>query len=239
MLRWSMMALLLLFQIPALAAGASGSGEPEEVARTIVLVRHGSYVADPAADPAVGPPLSPLGVTQAHLAGARLAALGLHFDAYRVSPMRRARDTATVIADELPGSAFEVDDDLAECMPPTRREEATADTSPAELVACKDRLDRLFERYFHPADGGNRAALLVCHGNMIRYLVTRALGVDTKAWLEMSIRNASITQVRVEADGRFKVITVGGDGFMPASMLTGATGDDEGRDQGVLVPGGE
>ena len=49
-----------------------------------------------------------------------------------------------------------------------------------------------------------------------RYVTSRrALGVDTKAWLEMSVRNAGITRIGIEADGRFKVIAVGEDGFPP------------------------
>jgi serine/threonine-protein phosphatase PGAM5 len=151
----------------------------------------------------------------------------LPFDAFHVSPMQRARDTAAVIAADFPGRRFKVDPDLAECLPPPRRTEVTVDTPPAELAACKAQLDRLFDRYFRPARGAERAEMLVCHGDVIRYLVTRALGVDTTAWLEMSVRNASITQIRVEPDGRFKVITVGDDGFMPARLLTGATGDKE------------
>jgi len=43
----------------------------------------------------------------------------------------------------------------------------------------------------------------------------------------MSVGNASITEIRVEADGRFKVISVGDVGHLPPSMLTGATGDSE------------
>ena len=146
---------------------------------------------------------------------------------------QRARDTAAVIAGNFPGRSFQVEDDLAECVPPTRRTEVTRDTSPAELARCKSRLDRLFARYFRPASGGEQAELFVCHGDVIRYLVTRALGVDPAAWLEMSVRNASITQIRGEADGRFKVITVGDAGFMPASLLTGATGD---RERSLAVP---
>ncbi len=233
MFRSLTMLSLLFVSVSAFAAEAPVAAEPAAAARTIVLVRHGSYVEDPAVDPNVGPPLSPIGVAQAHLAGARLAALGLHFDALHVSPMQRARDTAAVIAGELPGAVFKEDDDLAECLPPTHRKEITADTPPAELAACKVQLDRLFERYFHPASGSERAELFVCHGDVIRYLVTRALGVDTMAWLEMSVRNASLTQIRVEADGRFKVITVGDDGFLPASLLTGATGDP---DRDLTVP---
>jgi serine/threonine-protein phosphatase PGAM5 len=62
---------------------------------------------------------------------------------------------------------------------------------------------------------------------VIRYLVTRALGVDSEAWLEMSVGNASITEIRVEPDGRFKVIAVGDVGHLPPAMLSGATGDGE------------
>lgn len=229
--------VLLLAALPVAVqtafAAAPTVTTPASAARIIVLVRHGSYVADPAADPKLGPPLSPIGVAQAHLAGARLAALGLHFDALYVSPLQRARDTAAVIAGDFPGRSFKVDDDLAECLPPTRRTQMTQGTKPIELAACKTQLDRLFARYFHPASGSEQAELLVCHGAVIRYLVTRALGVDTTSWLEMSVRNGSITQIRVEADGRFKVITVGDDGFMPASLLTGATGD---RERSLAVP---
>lgn len=230
MTRWLPGMLLVLFAVAPLAVDAATTGAATDTApaaRVIVLVRHGSYVGDPAADPRLGPPLSPLGVAQAHLAGARLAGLGWHFAALHVSPMQRARDTAAVIAGNFPGRSFQVEADLAECLPPTRRTEVTHGTTPAELAACKAQLERLFARYFHPASGGEQAELFVCHGDVIRYLVTRALGVDTMAWLEMSVRHASITQIRVEADGRFKVITVGDDGFMPASLLTGATGDSE------------
>lgn len=228
------------FVVAALVAvGSSGvshaatSTSSQSVARVIVLVRHGNYDPDPAADPKLGPPLSPIGVAQAYLAGSRLASLGLHFDAFYVSPVQRARDTAAVIAQDFPGRSFKVDDDLAECVPPTRRTEITKDIKPADLAACKAQFDRLFDRYFHPAQGSEKAEMLVCHGDVIRYLVTRALGVDTKAWLEMSVRNASITQILVEPDGRFKVITVGDDGFIPANLLTGATGD---RSRDLTVP---
>ena len=209
------------------ADAASASTAPTPAPRTIVLVRHGNYVADPAADKKLGPGLSPIGVAQAHLAGARLAGLAIHFDDLYVSPLQRARDTAAVIAMDFPGRSFSVLDDLEECTPPTRRREITREEKPADLTACKRQLDRLFDTRFKPAAGAERAEMYVCHGNVIRYLTTRALGVDTKAWLEMSVHHASITQIRVEADGRFKVIAVGDAGYIPASLLTGSTGDAE------------
>ena len=196
-----------------------------DAVRTIVLVRHGNYAADPSIDERIGPPLSPIGVAQAHLAGAALMQLPVQFDHLHASPMQRARDTAAVIAGDFPGRTFEVVDDMAECTPPTRRTEITRDEKPADLVACKEQLDRVFARFFKPAKPGDQADMLVCHGNVIRYMVTRALGVDTAAWLEMSVGHASITTIRVTADGRFKVIAVGDVGHIPPSLRTGATGD--------------
>ncbi len=216
---------LLIVVSASIPVRAADSTAP--AARTIVLVRHGNYVEDPAADERIGPGLSPLGVAQAHLVGARLAGLPTHFDAMLVSPMQRARDTAAVIGSDFPGRHFEVIDDLAECTPPTRRTQAMASEKPVDIAACKARLDRVFARYFRPAIGHEENDLLVCHGNVIRYLVTRALGVETTAWLEMSVGHASITRIRVDADGRFKVLAVGDVGHLPGNLQTGATGDPE------------
>jgi serine/threonine-protein phosphatase PGAM5 len=215
---WLVLLLILAGVADAFAADPAG-------ARTIVLVRHGHYAADATADPRLGPGLSPLGVAQAKIVGARLAPL--HFDARYVSPLQRARDTADAIGAEQPGSRFDVLPDLAECTPPTRRAEAMRDEAPADLAACEARLDRLFAARFTPSPAADRTELMVCHGNVIRYLVTRALGVDTRAWLEMSVGHASVTRIRVEADGRMKVLSVGDVGHLPPNLQTGATGDPE------------
>lgn len=210
-----------------LVAAPVAAAEQEAAARILILIRHGHYVADPAIDEKIGPGLSPLGVAQANLAGARLAGWPMKFDALYVSPMQRARDTAASIGGGFPGRSFEVVDDMAECTPPTRRTEITAEEKPEDLAACKAKLDRVFERFFKPAAGAERQEMFVCHGNVIRYLVTRALGVDTAAWLEMSVGHASITKIRIEPDGRMKVIAVGDVGHIPPNLLTGTTGDPE------------
>ena len=217
-----------------LLAPFAQAAEPDKpAARVIVLVRHGNYVADDAIDEKVGPHLSSLGVAQAYLAGARLAGLSTTFDHLYVSPMQRARDTAAAIAPEFPQRRFEVIDDLAECTPPTRRADIMAREKSADLAACKERFDRDFARFFKPALGKDQTDLLVCHGNVIRYLVTRAIGVDSTAWLEMSVGHASVTTIRVEGDGTFKVIAVGDVGHIPPNLRTGATGD---ADRSLAIP---
>ncbi|GAA4867916.1 histidine phosphatase family protein [Luteimonas vadosa] len=217
--------------LAALPCGAQAAGDPPGT-RTILLVRHGHYVREEGGDERTGMGLTPLGVAQAQLAGARLAGRPGHLDGLHVSPLRRARDTAAVIGESLPGRRFEVDEDLAECTPPTRRAEIMSREAPPDLAACQAQIERAFARYFVPS--GQRTDLLVCHGNVIRYLVTRAMGVEPDAWLEMSVGHASLTVIRIEADGRMKVIGVGDVGHLPPNMLTGATGDAE---RSLAVPG--
>jgi Fructose-2,6-bisphosphatase len=205
---------------------SQGGAAPAPAARTIILVRHGAYVPD-ANDSSPGPGLSPIGIAQAKLVAARLAGMPGKFDAIFSSPMTRAYETGKVIAAELPGTPLEVLPWLAECTPATRRKEMIAGEKPEAMSACAARLDALFAQRFVPARGAERRELFVCHGNVTRYLVTRALGVDPQAWLEMSVGNASLTVIRVEPDGRFKVISVGDIGHIPPDMQTGATGMTE------------
>lgn len=227
MIRCLALALFLLTGSTAIADEVASSA-----ARTLVLVRHGQYLDDPAADKVLGPGLSALGVAQARLAGARLAALPYDFDALYVSPLQRARDTAASIGEALGGDGFTVLDDLTECTPATRRKDIMARVPAEELAACKTQLDRLFATHFKPASGAERHELLVCHGNVIRYLVTRALDVDTASWLTMSVGHASLTTIRINSDGSIKVLGVGDTGHIPANLTTHASTNPAGR----LVP---
>jgi serine/threonine-protein phosphatase PGAM5 len=219
--------VLLCLILLALAFCANAADKAAPAARTIYLVRHGHYGPDPAADRRLGPGLSPLGIAQAHLLGARLVALPTRFDALYVSPLRRARDTAAAISADFPDVTFSVVDDLAECTPPARRADFMAGERPRDMTACGRQLDRLFARYFKPASGKERTELMVCHGNVIRSLIVRALGVDADAWSAMSIGHASISEIRIEADGRIRVVSVGDVGHIPPNLRTGAAGDPE------------
>jgi serine/threonine-protein phosphatase PGAM5 len=217
--------LTLLFC--CLAAPVRAADAPAQ--RTLILVRHGNYLPDPKADERLGPHLSPLGSTQAHLVAARLAGMPEHFEHLYASPVQRARDTAAIIGESFPGRSFEVVDDLAECTPHTWRTDITKHEKRADMAACKKQLDRAFARFFVPASGQAETDMLVCHGNVIRYLVTRALGVDTDAWLGMSIGHASITRILIKADGRIQVISVGDVGHIPPNLLSGTSADPHER----------
>lgn len=217
------LAAALVAAVPGLPAEAQDEREPAP--KVIYLVRHGAYDEAANAPSRLGGALVPAGVEQAHLAGARLRGLPVEIAALRSSPLIRARQTAVVIADELGGRVVEIEPRLEECTPPTWRREAVAGTPAEELAACRAQLERLVAELFRPSSDGVRHEILVAHGNVIRYLVTRALRVDPQAWLEMSIGHASITELRIEADGSFRVISVGDVGHLPVELQSGAAGD--------------
>src|SRR5204862_6361863 len=175
---------------------------PAAAARTIILVRHGAYVADPK-DASPGPGLSPLGVAQAKLVAARLAGMPGAFDALRSSPLTRAHETARIIAAELPGVALEIVPDLAECTPSTRRKEAIAKEKPEDLAACAARLDALFARLFVPAQGKERREILVCHGNVIRSLSPGPSAAVPEGCREWWAGTAGLRQTGGEPAARF------------------------------------
>ena len=98
---------------------------------------------------------------------------------------------------------------------------------PEDLAACTAQLERLATSLFAPSRHGDRHELVVCHGNVTRWLVTRALGVDPDSWLGMSIGHASVTVLRVDAEGGLRVLAVGDVGHLPANLQTGRLDDPE------------
>ena len=210
----------LLLALAAVTAAAPAAARAEPGARTLYLVRHGLYDEDDPRDETVGKGLTELGREQARLTGARLAALAVPFDTLWASPFTRARETAVIVAESLPGLAPRLAPELAECTPPTWRHDVAATLATGEAEACRDQLERAFARFFTPSPSGDRHELLVCHGNVIRWLWCRALGVETAAWLGMAIANCSVTVIQVKPDGSCKLYVFGDAAHLPAELQT-------------------
>ena len=94
--------------------------------------------------------------------------------------------------------------------------------SPAEIAAAEQQLDAAFAKYFVPARDRDEHDILVCHGNVTRYFVTKALGVDTRSWLGMSVAHCSLTVIQVKPDGTFRITAVGDVGHIPPNLQSGA-----------------
>lgn len=224
-------------------AGALGAAEPAVAAsaaaplpaftRTLYLVRHGNYDDARKGDEEVVNGLTPLGIAQARLVAARLGGMPVKFTSLTSSTMTRARQTAGVVNQSLPGLKLQTTPLLRECLPRTWRTEVTRGKSPAELEAAEAQLNAAFAKYFVPAKDADQDDILVCHGNVIRYLVTKALGVDTRAWLGMSVAHCSLTIIQVNAQGGCKVLAVGDVGHIPANLVSGLV---SGRDKQLVAP---
>ena len=218
--------------ISALIAGSMpiASAQTAPPIRTVYLIRHGAYLPDPKADPQAGPGLSTLGIAQARLTGTRLRSMPVAFDSLTASTMTRAQQTAAIIHEQIADVPATSSPLITECTPPARAE--LRDTATSQR-ACKEKLDAAFAKFFTPASGANRNDVLVCHGNVIRYLTTRALGVDTQSWIGMSVAHTSVTIVQVLGNNAYRVIAVGDTGHVPATLQS--WGDD--ADPNLVAPG--
>lgn len=98
--------------------------------------------------------------------------------------------------------------------------------TPDEQAACAKRLNRVFTEHFMPVPTADRNDLIVAQGNVIRYLVMKALGVDTRAWISLAVAHASLTIIRVGADGTMSVIAVGDIGHIPPNLQSLGTAAD-------------
>lgn len=200
--------------------------------RTVYLVRHGTYVPDPKVAAEPGPGLTPLGIAQARLTGARLAGMPVRFASITSSALTRAQQTAVEIRaalPDVPGSASAL---LNECTPPSSQAAADAAATAAQAT-CKQRFDTAFARFVAPATDADRHDVLVCHGNVIRYFLTRALAMDTRAFASFAVSNASLTILRVRRDGSMQVVAVGDAGHIPPNLQS--FGGD--ADPQLLTPG--
>jgi broad specificity phosphatase PhoE/lysophospholipase L1-like esterase len=219
--------LLSLCALSAAGSPVVAAEKPAErpFTHTIYLVRHGAYDQAAKVDPEVGGPLTPLGIAQARLVAARLRGLPVRIDSIASSTMERAGQTAVIVRESLPDVEFRQSSDLSECTPPASRH--LDGDSPDEQAACANRLDRVFGERFAAPRTIDRNDLIVAHGNVIRYFVAKALSVDTHAWLGFSVGHASLTVIRVHANGTMSVLAVGDLGHIPPNLQS--WGDDSDR----------
>jgi len=207
-----------------------------KASRVIVMVRHGQYNLEGKVDEERY--LTDLGRKQAEKTGERLALLYKDYTATQdengnivkprisliKSTMTRATQTGDIVHSHFPGVDIRPCDMLREggpCCP-----EPPVDfwnPEPFEFFEEGARIEAAFRKYFHRADPSQTETsvdILVCHGNVIRYCVCRALQLDPAAWLRMSVANGSITVFSISPSGRVKITTVGDAGHMPPDMIS-------------------
>lgn len=189
--------------------------------RTVYLVRHGQYELSKREDGE----LTTTGLLQSRLTASMLSSLP--FSSIVTSPVRRAAQTADLIAEALPHVARYEDEALRECIPsvPPRYAQFFAERFPElndeKIEGCADRLATVFERYFCPPPQDlDINDLLVCHGNVIRYLVALALDINPHAWSHMLVNNCGVSRVMIDQDGTLFLISHNDIGHLPPDLRT-------------------
>ncbi|XP_058130150.1 serine/threonine-protein phosphatase Pgam5, mitochondrial [Anopheles ziemanni] len=190
--------------------------------RHLILVRHGQYNLDGATD--AERTLTALGRKQATVSGKRLKALDLPYAEIVRSTMTRAQETAQIIGESLPHLKL-IDCCLLEEGSPIPPEPPVGHWRPEASQFFQDgaRIESAFRKYFYRADPAQKTdsyTIIVCHANVIRYFVCRALQYPAEGWLRISLGHASLTWVSIYADGRVSLRTLGDCGHMPKELLT-------------------
>ncbi len=215
-----LIAALVMMSGTALVFGQKANSGGDGV-RTLYLIRHGQYNHEDKRDPDIGKALVPLGIAQARLVAARLRSLPVEMSSLHSSTMTRARETALVIGEQFPDLELQQSRLLRECTPATWREDIMNLLDEGEAEECEEQLEKAFAEFFVPSPDETRHDIIVCHGNVIRYFVTKVLHVDSHAWLTMAIGNCSLTVVRIKPDGAMKLLLYGDVGHLPPNMQTG------------------
>lgn len=189
--------------------------------RTVYLVRHGQYRLY---EHEQGE-LTPIGEQQAEHTAQALCQLP--FDNLYCSPILRAFQTGERIARVMPQLTMQQDDALRECIPsiPERYANYFANSHPnlteTHVNLCVDRLELAFQHYFKPSPPTTDTLdLLVCHGNVIRYFVSRVLKLDIDGWATMIINNCGITRILIDADGQVFLVSHNDIGHLPHALRT-------------------
>jgi len=205
--------------------------------RTLYLIRHGDYTPQDDNIPDSLNVLTPLGISQVRLVSTRLKSMNIKFNSLVSSTMTRAKQTAEVIIQDFPELVHEQSDLIRECTPPTWRKDVMAGVDTIEREECVKNLELAFQKYFVPSpDEKDRNDIIVCHGNVIRYFVTKVLNVDTMAWLQMSISNCSLTIIRILPNGTMKLDAFSDYGHIPENMRTFTGGKN--KEKGLLIDTG-
>jgi serine/threonine-protein phosphatase PGAM5 len=179
--------------------------------RTLVLLRHGHYDTDKRGG------LTSLGRDQARAAAQWLATIRVH--AVWSSTLPRAKETAAIVVKHAyEGRPLKVKHTGL------LREGIYTRVEGYEIPASEQREDRTradaaYMKFFRPSRT-ERTELIVCHGNLIRYLVCKALHTPVAKWLRMTTNHCGITRVLVRDTGAVRVMSYNETAHLPNKLVT-------------------
>lgn len=192
--------------------------------RHLFLVRHGQYHNHRKLERERC--LTTVGREQLRFTGQRLKEIGLSYSKIVASTMKRAQESAKIIREYIREKELPLlSDSLLEEGAPIVPEPPLPNWKPnkAQYQLDGERIEAAFLKYFRKADisqSSDSHEIIVCHANVIRYFVCRALEAPPEAWLRMWLNHGSITWLTIKPSGRVILNALGASGYMPPSRLT-------------------
>jgi serine/threonine-protein phosphatase PGAM5 len=180
--------------------------------RSLVLVRHGQYA------PEDGGKLTTTGREQAQHTAAWLKAQldGTRVDVVWSSTLVRARETAEIVASAFEKTKVRPTGLLREGMYTKLK---GFDVPPDERLADRVRADAAWTRLFRTSRS-DRLEVVVCHGNLIRYLVCRTLRVSVRRWTRMNSNHCGITRILIRDTGAIRLVAYNETAHLPGHLVT-------------------
>lgn len=185
--------------------------EPK-IFKKIIFVRHGQYTSEPKEM------LTEKGRMQANLVAQIVKELKP--DKLFASTMPRAIETAAFIEEVCQITAQKKDIFREGILPGLERVTKVTKAHHAVMKANKLKADKAFEFLFKAPKKSTSTHVVVAHGNVIRYWVCKALGIDPKKWVQMDLQQCSVTTVRLDKSGNAVLLGFADIGHIPAQHRT-------------------
>jgi serine/threonine-protein phosphatase PGAM5 len=182
--------------------------------RTLILVRHGQFHSDETHRRRGR--LTTMGIQQARRTAGRIAQYPV--DVIHSSTMPRAVETARLIHARMRRVPLRWSHLLREGIP------SPAPGMPREQRAgmprARRRIERAFAKYFRSTRGRDRCEVIVAHGNIIRYLLRRAIGDAPGRWWRYKPLHCGLSIVLIPSEGPTRIWCINDIGHLPRRMQT-------------------
>jgi len=178
-------------------------------------MRHGQY------EEHASGALTALGRKQATRTAEALRRLGVRV--VWTSTLLRAEQTASIVVAKHPRARLKRSRLLCEVIPTKlpRHVKLRIPIDAAHVKGDRVRADRAFAALFRSARKES-TEIVVCHGNLIRYFVCRALGIERTLWTRLDSTHCGLTEFRVLPRGVVRVVRYNDVGHIPLAMRTQA-----------------
>lgn len=181
--------------------------------RYLYLIRNGHYAREDQGDGS----LTELGQRQVQLTAQALH--GFPFRNLSYSPHQQVRETATIFAQR-----FQIPSQETELLRQYDEQMKFGTLSRSMLMNAhavqQQQLEAAVQHFIVPPPDEDWQEIIVCHANIIRDLICRALGVNPATWAHMLINHCGISCLSVDEQGTVELLSYNDVNHLPDNLHT-------------------